>query len=49
MTAAARSESLGSKAWRKFRKDRVGVAALCVVLVYLVAALGAMLGWRKSR
>ena len=41
-------DSLGRKAWRKFRRDRVGLAALGVVLIYAVVALGAMLGWWAS-
>lgn len=43
--AIQHGDSLWRKGLRKFRRDRVGVAALCVVLVYAVAALGAMLGW----
>lgn len=43
--ATQHGDSLWRKGLRKFRRDRVGVAALCVVLVYAVAALGAMLGW----
>ena len=45
MTAAAFNDSLGRRAWRKFRRDRIGVVALGVVLVYALAALGAALGW----
>ncbi len=36
--------SLWAKAWYKFRRDRVGMAALGVVLVYLLVALGVWLG-----
>ena len=38
-------DSLWRKAWRKFRRDRVGVVALMVVFVYAVVAVGVMLGW----
>lgn len=40
-----RSESLWWKAARKFGRDRLGMLALGVVLLYFVAALGAWLGW----
>ena len=43
------SHSLWSKAWHKFRRDRVGMAALAVVLVYFVIALGVWLGlWGQN-
>lgn len=41
---AARKVSLWRTAARKFRRDRLGVAALGVVLVYFVAAAGVWLG-----
>jgi peptide/nickel transport system permease protein len=44
-TAAAHGDSLWSKAWRKFSRDRVGVAALAVVLIYGLTAVGVMFGW----
>jgi peptide/nickel transport system permease protein len=44
-TAAAHGDSLWSKAWRKFSRDRVGVAALAVVLIYGLTAAGVMFGW----
>ncbi|MEQ1802407.1 MAG: ABC transporter permease [Gammaproteobacteria bacterium] len=40
-----RGESLWRKAARKFARDRLGMVALAVVLVYLVAAIGVWLGW----
>ncbi len=49
MNAAARQaqhgDSLWRKALRKFRHDRVGMAALLVVLIYAVVAAGVILGW----
>lgn len=42
--AAAHGDSLWRKAQRKLRGDRVGLAALAVVLVYAVAALGVITG-----
>jgi ABC-type dipeptide/oligopeptide/nickel transport system permease subunit len=49
MTIAAplreRGESLWRKAARKFGRDRIGMLALSVVLLYFVAALGVWLGW----
>jgi ABC-type dipeptide/oligopeptide/nickel transport system permease subunit len=39
------SESLWSKAWYKFRRDRAGMWSAAVVLVYLVVAAGVVLGW----
>jgi ABC-type dipeptide/oligopeptide/nickel transport system permease subunit len=41
----ARGESLWRKAARKFARDRLGMVALGVVLVYFVAAVGVWLGW----
>jgi peptide/nickel transport system permease protein len=38
-------DSLWRRALRKFRRDRVGMAGLLVVLVYALIALGVMLGW----
>jgi ABC-type dipeptide/oligopeptide/nickel transport system permease subunit len=38
-------DSLWRRASRKFRRDRVGMVALMVVLVYALIALGVMLGW----
>lgn len=43
-TLQAHGDSLWLKARRKFRADRVGMAALVVVLVYAVAAAGVTLG-----
>ena len=40
-----RGESLWRKAARKFGRDRIGMLALGVVLVYFVTALGVWLGW----
>lgn len=40
-----RPDSLWRQAARKFSRDRVGMAALGVVLAYLVAAIGVWLGW----
>ncbi len=36
--------SLWAKAWYKFRRDRIGMVSLGVVLLYLVIALGVWLG-----
>ena len=44
-TAAAHGDSLWSKALRKFSRDRVGVVALAVVLIYGLTAAGVMFGW----
>jgi len=41
----ARGESLWRKAARKYARDRLGMVALGVVLVYFVAAAGVWLGW----
>jgi ABC-type dipeptide/oligopeptide/nickel transport system permease subunit len=41
----ARRESLWGKAARKFARDRLGMAALAVVLGYFLVAVGAWLGW----
>jgi ABC-type dipeptide/oligopeptide/nickel transport system permease subunit len=43
--ARASGESLWRKAARKFSRDRLGMLALGVVLIYALAALGAWLGW----
>jgi ABC-type dipeptide/oligopeptide/nickel transport system permease subunit len=40
-----RGESLWRKAARKFGRDRIGMLALGVVVLYFVAALGVWLGW----
>lgn len=40
-----RRESLWSKAFYKFRRDRAGMLAFGVVLAYMVVALGVWLGW----
>ena len=40
-----RGESLWRKAARKFRRDRLGMVALGVVLIYFLAAIGVWLGW----
>jgi len=45
MSAAGHADSLGRAALRKFARDRVGVAALIIVLGYALAALGVTLGW----
>lgn len=45
VSARASGESLWRKAARKFGRDRLGMVALGVVLVYFVAALGVWLGW----
>ncbi len=48
MTATAapmRRQSLWSKAFYKFRRDRFGLGGLFVVLVFALMALGAALGW----
>ena len=45
MTLESRRESLWSKAFYKFRHDRVGMAAFVVVCGYVLIAVGAALGW----
>jgi ABC-type dipeptide/oligopeptide/nickel transport system permease subunit len=45
LPARAGRESLWHKGVRKFGRDRLGMIALGVVLLYFVAALGALLGW----
>jgi ABC-type dipeptide/oligopeptide/nickel transport system permease subunit len=45
LSEAPRSESLWSKAWYKFRRDRAGMWSAAVVLVYFVVALGVVFGW----
>ncbi len=44
MKPAKERTSLWAKAWYKFRRDRIGMASLGVVLVYLLVALGVWLG-----
>lgn len=44
-TAAAHGDSLWSKGLRKFRRDRIGMAAFAGVLVYAIAALGVVFGF----
>lgn len=44
VASPARS-SLWGKAAAKFARDRIGMVALAVVLVYLIVALGVWLGW----
>jgi peptide/nickel transport system permease protein len=39
------SDSIWSKAARKFRRDKVGVWSLAVVCVYALAAIGVVFGW----
>jgi ABC-type dipeptide/oligopeptide/nickel transport system permease subunit len=43
-----RRESLWSKAIYKFRRDRTGMSALAVVIVYSLIAVGVWLGWLAS-
>ncbi|MDP6436288.1 MAG: ABC transporter permease [Gammaproteobacteria bacterium] len=43
-TVGAHGDSLWSKAFRKFRHDRVGMWSLAVVLAYAIVALGVVLG-----
>jgi len=43
--AAARRQTLWSKAAWKFRRDRAGMIGLAIVLAYFVGALGVWLGW----
>jgi ABC-type dipeptide/oligopeptide/nickel transport system permease subunit len=43
--AATRRETLWSKAFWKFRRDRAGMLGLGIVLLYVLAALGVWLGW----
>jgi len=40
-----RRESLWSKAFYKFRRDRIGMVSLALVLLYVLIALGVMFGW----
>lgn len=44
VSVGAHGDSLWSKALRKFRRDRVGMWSLAVVLAYAVVALGVVLG-----
>lgn len=41
----ARRESLWSKAFYKFRRDRVGMVSLVFVMLYVLIALGVAFGW----
>jgi oligopeptide transport system permease protein len=43
--SAADEALVGGSAWRRLRADRVGMAALAVVLAFLVLVVGAALGW----
>jgi ABC-type dipeptide/oligopeptide/nickel transport system permease subunit len=43
--AATRRETLWSKAFWKFRRDRAGMLGLGIVVLYVIAALGVWLGW----
>jgi len=45
---AVRRESLWSKAFYKFRHDRIGMVAFAFVLLYMVIALGVTFGWWAS-
>ena len=45
---AAHSDSLWLNAMRKFRRDRVGVAAFLVVMLYALIAIGVVFGWWGS-
>jgi len=40
-----RRESLWSKAFYKFRRDRTGMVSLALVMLYMLIALGVTLGW----
>ncbi|MEC9375265.1 MAG: ABC transporter permease [Pseudomonadota bacterium] len=42
---AAVTGSLWIKGLRKFRQDKIGIWAFCVVLFYAIAALGVIFGW----
>jgi ABC-type dipeptide/oligopeptide/nickel transport system permease subunit len=43
-----RRESLWSKAFYKFSRDRIGMVSLVLVLLYVLIALGVMFGWWAS-
>lgn len=45
VAAATRRETLWSKAFWKFRRDRAGMLGLGIVVLYVIAALGVWLGW----
>ena len=45
MSAGAASASLPALAWRRLRRDRVGVASLAVVLLFLAMAVASSAGW----
>jgi peptide/nickel transport system permease protein len=48
-TAQAHGDSLWSKASRKFRRDKVGMWSLAIVLVYAIVAIGVALGlWAED-
>lgn len=48
-TAGAHGDSLWSKAFRKFSRDRVGMWSLAVVVVYAIVATGVVLGvWAEE-
>ena len=47
-SAATGRESLWRKAAFKFSRDRIGMLAFGVVLIYLLAAVGVWLGWWSS-
>lgn len=44
-SASYRHQSLWTKAWYKFRRDRVGMGALAVVVAFAVMGFGAAMGW----
>ena len=45
MSASAAFASLPALAWRRLRRDRVGVASLAIVLLYLAMAAASSAGW----
>ncbi len=45
---AVRRESMWSKAFYKFRRDRTGMIAFAIVAAYSIVALGVWLGWFAS-
>ena len=47
-TVRVRRESLWSKAFYKFSRDRIGMASLVFVILYVLIALGVMFGWWAS-
>ncbi|MEF7615169.1 ABC transporter permease [Aquincola sp. MAHUQ-54] len=48
VAAAERSEGVWHAAWRRFRRDRIGMASSIVVLAFLVLITLAGLGWLAS-